>query len=78
MTSSSPAVDASLARPSPSPAQDRLITVRASGTTRGVTTNVVRPDSERVSSTRPNAVSHPQLKRADLEFAAQVRTERSR
>ena len=54
MTSSSPAIDVSLARPSPSPAQDRLMTVRASGTTRGVTMNMVRPDSDRLTSTRPN------------------------
>ncbi len=53
MTSSSPAVEASRDLPSPSPAQDRLITVLASGTTLGVTTNLVRPDSEWLSSTSP-------------------------
>ncbi len=55
ITSSSPAAEVSRDRPSPSPAHERLITVLDNGTTRGVTTKLVRPDSDRLSSTSPNA-----------------------
>jgi len=54
-TSSSPAAAAVRARPSPSPRQLPLTTARGSGTTFGVTTNVVRAENERPSSTRPKA-----------------------
>ena len=60
----------------PSPSQLPVTTARGSGTTLGVTTNVVREENDRPELDQAERVRDPDLQRADHELAPQVRAQR--